>query len=133
MNEEPDSTDVIGQLLGKGQRFPGEMSKPLTQGVVQTFDVAGLASAFGDDPMTLARQDAHVRLPIIGVTDGTLMVDRWHLRPEGFGTFSAAIPDMDGDHCAGVGVQGQPHPDFVAALPDKAPEFITLQGQTPFF
>ena len=56
MDKHPDGTNVILQLLGKGQCLPHEPRNPLPQGVVQSFDVARQTAASGAVAVSLVRQ-----------------------------------------------------------------------------
>src|SRR4029450_12972127 len=47
-DEEFDSTDMIGELLGKRQRVAHQPGHALAQGVVKALDVIGLACQLAD-------------------------------------------------------------------------------------
>ncbi len=65
MDEHPDRTDVILDLLGKGQCLPHQPRNPLPQGGVQPFDIARQAAVFANSNMPLDRNHhIDVGLPI---------------------------------------------------------------------
>ena len=73
-----DSADVICQLLGKGERLPGQSRDPLSQGTVESLDVIGDAPLFIDDSMLLFGNDPLIGTPAIGIERGMLPVALWY-------------------------------------------------------
>jgi hypothetical protein len=47
-DEELDGTDMVGELLGKGQRLAHQTGHTLAQRVVEAFDVIGFTGQFAD-------------------------------------------------------------------------------------
>ena len=47
-DEELDGPDMVGELLGKGQRLAHQTGHPLTQRAVEAFDVIGFTGQFAD-------------------------------------------------------------------------------------
>jgi hypothetical protein len=119
VDEHPDRTDVILELLGKGQRLSHQPRNPLPQGVVQSFDVAGQATIFANRPMSFAWNDIEVGLPVIGVNLGTLSVYSWDGLPSGNRRFPRALTDVTPDDFSGVCIYRQPDPLLVAFVVDK--------------
>ncbi len=78
MNEEPNSADMILQLLGKGEGFSNQSADPLPDGAIKSLDIIGLAGLFTNWTMSFAGNDGLISLPEIGVTDGTLPINRRH-------------------------------------------------------
>lgn len=81
MNKEPNSADMIGELFGKGKGLACQARQTLTQRVVKALQITGLATAFLDDAMAFAGQNAHLGLPVIGVTNSALAIDGGHFGP----------------------------------------------------
>ena len=59
-NEILNGTDVVVQLFGKRQRTAYQSRYPLPQGVIEAFDVIGLASFFVDRSVLGSGDDAFI-------------------------------------------------------------------------
>ena len=57
---------------------------------------------------------------MIGVKRRVLTISLRNLRPQALGTRAAAIPHVQGNHLAALGVHGDPHPLLVCFLLHKA-------------
>ena len=77
VDKEPERTDVILELFGKGQCFADEAGTTLTESVIEAFDMVGQASLFADRTMPFGRKDFGIGLPEIGVEDRALSILRW--------------------------------------------------------
>lgn len=55
LHKVPDRADVIAQFLRERQGFPHQSSNSLPEGVIESFDGAGLARFLADCSMLLAR------------------------------------------------------------------------------
>jgi len=55
MDEVPNCSDMVGNLLGKRKCFAYQSSNPLPQGVVEALDVIRFATVFADNSMSLVR------------------------------------------------------------------------------
>lgn len=127
MDKEPNRTDMVGPFLGKGKGLACQSSQPLAQGIIKAFNVAGETTAFLNNPMPGAGKSVLIRLPFICVQDGALAITRREFRPQGLGTLTAAVADMQRNDFSSLGIQGNPEPDFVVAFADKAPYLIALE------
>ena len=54
MYEIPDSAHMIGQFLGKGETLSDKSRKPLSEGIIESFDMIGLPGFFTDCSMTIS-------------------------------------------------------------------------------
>ena len=81
MNKEPNGADMILQLLGKGECFSNQSADPLPDGAIKALDITGLAGFFVNWTMSFAGNDSLIGFPEIGVTDGTLPINRSYRRP----------------------------------------------------
>jgi hypothetical protein len=75
MDKIPNRTNMIRQRFGERQGFAHQTRTALTKGIVKTFDGGGFARVFADRSMALGGENRGIRLPKIGVADGTLAVD----------------------------------------------------------
>ena len=66
---------MIVQVLGEGETRQRESRKTLSEGIIEAFDMIGLSCFFANYPMTISRNDFFIRLPKVGIDDGTLSVD----------------------------------------------------------
>lgn len=57
MNKEPNSTDMVFELLRKRERFANQTRNSLTQGVVEALNVARLPCVLANSLMTLGGDD----------------------------------------------------------------------------
>jgi len=78
MDEIPNGSHVIFQLLGKGQRFPDQTGHLLSERTVESLNVTGFARFLAHSSMSLARQWHWVGRPEIGIADRTLAIDPRH-------------------------------------------------------
>jgi hypothetical protein len=54
------------------------MTTALAERIVKTFNMVGFFSVFANRSMAFGRQDSRISPPEIGVTNGTLPIDRRH-------------------------------------------------------
>ena len=73
-NEILDGTDVICQLLGKGERFSDQPRDPLSQRIVESLDVIGYPLLLFDHSMLLCFNHTLIRTPAIGIKHSMLPV-----------------------------------------------------------
>ena len=73
-NEILDSANMIGELLGKGERLSDQPIHPLSQGAVESLDVIGYPLLLFDDPMLLCFNHTLIRTPAIGIKHSMLPV-----------------------------------------------------------
>lgn len=81
VDEEPDSTEMIFQLLGEGQGLSNQAADALAQGVVEPLDEAGLAAVLWRRPMAPGREDLLVGHPEVCVSSDPLAVRRRKREP----------------------------------------------------
>jgi len=74
VDKKPDGADMVIQLFGKCQRLPDQTRHPVTQGVVEAFDVVGKAAVFTCRDVAVFGEDLGIGLPIVRVADGRLAV-----------------------------------------------------------
>ena len=74
VNEVPNSPNVVGEFLGKRERFANEPTAALTDGAIEPFNQTGFATAFVDGFMAFGRQNTGVDLKEISEADGSLAV-----------------------------------------------------------
>jgi hypothetical protein len=76
MHKIPDRTDMIFDLLRKGQRFAHQATDSLPQRVGQTLDMTGLSAFLADRPVPFRRQDTRRGIPKLAGTYRTT-ADTW--------------------------------------------------------
>jgi hypothetical protein len=119
VNEIPDRTNMIRQLLRKRQGFAHQTRTALTERVVEAFNVSGLTTGFINGLMPFGGQNAGIGLQKVGLANGPLPVVRWERIPQILGGLSIARPNGTPDNQARFGIDGQPQPDLVAFVSDK--------------
>jgi len=77
MDEIPERPNMILELFRKGEGFTNQASAELAKGVVKTLDMVGQPSVLADRTMAFWRENFGIRLPEIGVKDGTLSIVGW--------------------------------------------------------
>jgi len=82
VDEVPQQANVIEQTLGKGQTAADKARDSLAQRAVEALNVAGLTALLGDHLMTFRGQYTSVSLPLIGIEDRTLSIERWQRFPK---------------------------------------------------
>jgi len=112
-------TDMVGELLGKGQRVAHQPGHALSQGVVEPFDVIGFTRQLADCPVLRRGNHLLIHHILIGVKRGVLTVRLRDLGPEVLGTFVAAVTHVKGNDLAGRGIHGDPYPLLVGFLLHK--------------
>ena len=117
VDKNPDGADMVIQLFGKCQRLPDQTRHPVTQGVVEAFDVVGKAAVFT------------CRDVVVRVADGRLVVGFGQRVPQSLRARSAAVTDMHADDGEGLPVQGQPDPLLVAFVADERPQLVAFQAK----
>ena len=123
-NEILDGTDVICQLLGKGERFSDQPRDPLSQRTVESLDVIGYPLLLFDDSMLLLWNDSLIGTPAICIEPRMLSVALGYQLPKGFGTNSTPVSDMECDNLPTVDVDSNPDPLFVGFLTDETQHLI---------
>ena len=83
--------------------------------------------------MAFAGQNGGIGRPEIGIRDRTLTIHGRQRVPEFLRGGLIALANGDTDDLAGVPIQCQPDPVLRRFLLDKGPQFVTFQGQSPFF
>ena len=81
MDEQPNRTDMIGELFGERERLAQQARTALAKGMVEALDRGRLAAGFIDDLVAFGRQDSGIGLEKIGVADGSLSIIRWERIP----------------------------------------------------
>src|SRR5215470_13686162 len=90
-NEQFNGPDMVGELLGKGQRGADQSGHALPQRVVEPFDVIGFPRQLADRPVLRRRNHLRIHHILIRVKRGVLTV-RWRdLGPQVLRTRVAAI------------------------------------------
>ena len=128
-NEILDGTDVICQLLGKGERFSDQPRDPLSQRTVESLDVIGYPLLLFDDLMLLCWNHTHISLPAICIEPRMLSVALGYQLPKGFGTNSTPVSDMECDNLPTTPVHSNPYPLLVGFLTDEAQHLIDFRLQ----
>src|SRR5882724_5557995 len=105
VDKKPKSANVILELFGKRQGFTHKARTTLPKGVVETLNMVGQSSFFADGMMAFGRKDLGVRLPEIGVENGTLPIGRWQGGPQGLSRRIGAWPNGAANYQACVHVQ----------------------------
>lgn len=77
MYEIPQGANVIGHLFRERERLAHQATTALAQGIVEPFDMIGLATLFANCPMPFRGQDGGIRFPKVGVADRALPIDGW--------------------------------------------------------
>ena len=129
----PNGADVIGRLLRERERLPNQPTTALAQGVVETLDVAGLATLLANGSMALGRQNGRIGLPEIAVTNRTLAVDGRERGPQLASCRFGSRSNRHTHNLACLAVISQPNPFLAPLGADKRPQLITLQNQAPLF
>jgi hypothetical protein len=80
-DEELDGPDMVGELLGKGQRVADQPGHALPQRVVETFDVIGFARQLADGFVLRRRNHFLIHHILIRVKRGVLTVRLRNLGP----------------------------------------------------
>jgi hypothetical protein len=75
MNKVPNGTHVILQIFGERETLPNQTRNPLTQGIVESFNMISLTSLFANSTMTFTGNYCFVRLPKIGISDSALSIN----------------------------------------------------------
>ncbi len=133
MNEIPDRPNMIRQLLGERQRLPNKPAAALAERVVEAFKQARLPGCFTNRLVARGGKDRGIGTPEIGVTDGTLAVHGWERLPQTTRATFVARADKAADNEARFDIKGEPDPLLVRLRANKGPQFVTLDGQPPFF
>jgi hypothetical protein len=132
VDKVPDRANMVGQLFRERECLSNQSTTTLPQGIVEPLDMTGLTTLLSDRTMAFRWQDCGIRLPKIGVADGTLAIEGRQRSPQsayaGFGPRS----DRHTDNFAGLAVKSQPNPLLTSFLANIRPEFITFQNQAPF-
>jgi len=81
-NEILDRSDVVRQLLGKREAQAHQPRDSLAQCAVEPLDRVGVTGAFGADLVLGGRDDALIRLPVIGREGCLLTVHRRETLPQ---------------------------------------------------
>jgi hypothetical protein len=123
-DEELDGPDMVGELLGKGQRIAHQPGHALPQRVVEPFDVIGFPGSLTDRFVLRRRNDLLIHDILIRVKRGVLTVGWRNLGPQVLGTRVAAIAYVEGDDLACLGIHGDPHPLLMGFLLHKTGHFI---------
>lgn len=127
MNDEKSCDDFVHCLrFGKSQGLPHEARTGLSQGIVPTFHVVGLPTAFTDTLMGLGGKDQRISVPEIAVTAARPIL-AGNLCPEFAAGGLTPIPDHTGNDLACPPTHHGPHPTFVPTFVDKRPYFIRFQ------
>src|SRR5262249_39366030 len=90
-NEELNGPDMVGELLGKGQRVAHQSCNTLPQRIVEPFDVIGFARQLADRFVLRRRNHLLIDDILIRVKCGVLTVGVRNLGPQVLGTRVAAI------------------------------------------
>jgi hypothetical protein len=96
-DEELHGTDMVGELLGKGQRVADQPCNALPQRGVSTFDVIGFARSFADRFVLRRRNHLLIYHIVIRVKCGVLTVCLGNLCPQLLGALVAAIAHVQGN------------------------------------
>lgn len=113
MDEIPDCGLVVFELLREGERFANEPGNTLTEGVVETLNVAGFAGFLADRFVALGGQDQGIGIPEIRVDEGALPIDRWQGIPQLLSRFCRPVPHGTAHNLTGVFVLSEPNPDLL--------------------
>ena len=119
VNEIPDRTNMISQLLRKRQGFAYQTGTALAKGVVEAFNVSGLATGFINGLVAFGGQNAGIGLQKVGVAHSPLPVVGWERVPQILGGLFVARTDGNPDNQPSFGIDSQPQPDLVALVSDK--------------
>ncbi len=119
VDELPNRTNMILNLLRERQRLAYQSSNPLPQCVVEPLTVVCLPAILAHRPVSLRWQHTRIRLPEIAVADRTLAVDRWQRPPQLPSRCLVPRPNGTPNTFTGVTVQGQPDPLLGALLAHK--------------
>ena len=93
--------------FGKGQRFAGIAGVPLTKGIVPTFHMIRLTTAFADALMPVGWKDQLIGFPKI--TEGpTVLIGFRNLFPQFATGGFTPIPNHKGDNLPGAAAQRRP-------------------------
>ena len=92
-DEELQGPDMVGELLGKGQRVAHQPCNTLPQRVVEPFDVIGFAGLLADGLVLRPRRHLRIDDILIRIKRGVRTVRVRDLGPQVRGTRMAAIAD----------------------------------------
>ena len=81
MNKDPYGADMILHLIATGECFSNQSADPLPDGAIKALDITGLAGFFANSTISIAGNDSLIGFPEIGVTDGTVPINRRYRRP----------------------------------------------------
>ena len=133
MHNIPDRTDMIFDLLRKGQRFVHQATDSLPQRVVQTLDMAGLSAFLADRPVPFRRQDTRRGIPKIAGTYCTLPIHGLQRLLELLRGCFVMCSDGYPNNFPCVTVKRQSHPFLLVLVVNKRSPFITSDGQSAFW
>ena len=118
-------TDMVFQLFRESQRLSHQSAAPLPHGVVEPFDVVGVAFLFACRHMPLLLQNM-IAAPEVGEEGGVLAENLRHFLKQRLCVLLPSSPDMEGDDLPVGCVHHQPEPLLVALVAHKAPHLICL-------
>ena len=100
---------------------------------VHPFTMGGSTRCYTAWPMAFAGQHRCIGRPEIGIRDRTLTIHGRQRVPEFLRGGLITLANGNTDDLAGVPIQVQPDPLLRRFFLDKGPQFVTFQGQSPFF
>jgi len=110
---------MINEFLGKRQSFAHQPRTTLAKGVVETFNMTGLATGFINGLMTFGGQNAGVCPQEIGVTHGALPIVGWKRVPQILSSLGIAGTNGTPHNQTCFGIDSQPQPNLVGLVSDK--------------
>src|SRR5437879_5372107 len=108
-----DSTNMIGQLFGKGQGVTDEAGDTLPQRVIETLDMIGFAGVLRDGFVLRCRNYPCVDGILVRIEHCVLAVYRRQIGPQLFRTVMTTVSHVERNDLSGLLVHGDPDPLFV--------------------
>ena len=128
-HEECHGADMVGELLGKGQRLAGQACNAVPQWIVAPFEVLGVAGSRADRLVLRRRQPLGLPHILRRVTRGVRTGGVRHLGPQVLGTLVAASAHVQGKARAGLGSHREPHPRLLGLLRPDAGQCLGFHCQ----
>ncbi len=121
---------MIVSLLGKRQRTANQTRDTLPERVVKPLDVRGFTGQFADRMVLRSGNDTDIDHILVRIKSGMLTVRLRNLFPQLPGAFAAAVPDVQANDVATLGVHRHPYPLLVRLLLHKTRHCVGFDLKT---
>ena len=109
----------MSQLLGKRQRTADQARHALSERVVEALDVVRFSGQFPNGFVLCSGNDTDIDHILVRIKRRLLTRNLRNVGPQLPGTFATAIPDVEANDLAALGIHRQPYPLLVHLLLHK--------------